>query len=124
MDFQDRTTGTKAVVIAVTSALVLTLVGCAERSRSSTDRLPGDRQLVGGGIMIEWRAPEPGTVYLVEKTTGKMVETHSLEEGEVYTWTVASTVQAEDLEELLGIKFSKAHFLLYFEPAGQGSSAP
>jgi hypothetical protein len=80
--------------------------------------------LVGGGVMIEWKAPEAGTVYLVEKTTGKIVETRSLEEGEKYTWTVTSVVQAEDLQELLGIKFSRARFLLYFEPTRLTSPTP
>jgi hypothetical protein len=110
-----------AVVSLVGIAL---LGGCRSERPSAISRLPGDKQLVGGGIMIQWRAPEAGTVYLVEKTTGKIVETHSLEEGEVYSWTVTSVVQADDLQEMLGIKFSKARFLLYFEPARSTSPTP
>ncbi len=74
-------------------------------------------------MIIEWRAPEPGTVYLVEKQTGKIVETRSLEEGEVYSFAATSVVQADEFEQMLGIRFAKAHFLLYFEPAGGKDAA-
>ena len=113
------------VVVAVVSLVGIALWGgCSGQKASQVNRLPGDKQLVGGGMMIEWRAPEAGTVYLVEKTTGKIVETRSLEEGEKYTWTVTSVVQAEDMQELLGIKFAKARFLLYFEPARLATPTP
>jgi hypothetical protein len=105
------------LVVVVSLAGITLLASCNAERASQFSRMPGEKQLVGGGMMIEWRAPEAGTVYLVEKTTGKIVETRSLEEGEKYSWTVTSVVQAEDLQELLGIKFSKARFLLYFEPA-------
>jgi hypothetical protein len=111
-----------AVVVGLVG--IALLGGCRSEPPSAISRLPGDKQLVGGGIMIEWKAPEAGTVYLVEKMTGKIVETHSLEEGEVYSWTVPSVVQAEDLQQMLGIKFSKARFLLYFEPARSTSPTP
>jgi hypothetical protein len=115
-----------AVVLTAVASLVGVALsgGCGSQKASQVSRLPGDKQLVGGGMMIEWRAPEAGTVYLVEKTTDKIVETHSLEEGEVYSWTVTSVVQAEDLQELLGVKFSKARFLLYFEPARLATPTP
>ena len=113
------------VLVAVVSLIGITLSGgCGSQKASQVNRLPGDKQLVGGGMMIEWKAPEAGTVYLVEKTTGKIVETRSLDEGEKYSWTVTSVVQAEDLQELLGIKFSKARFLLYFEPARTATPTP
>jgi hypothetical protein len=99
------------------------LGGCGAERRSQLDRLPGDKQLVGGGHMIEWRAPEAGTVYLVEKTTGKIIETRSLARDDVYTFSVTSITQAEDLQTLLGIQFSRARFLLYFEPGGEAASA-
>ena len=111
------------IALAVLGMLsVAWLGGCGAERRSQLDRLPGDKQLVGGGIMIEWRAPEAGTVYLVEKTTGKLVETRSLAEGDVYSWSVTSVTQAEDLQSLLGLQFSRARFLLYFEPGGAAAS--
>ena len=60
---------------------------------------------------------------MIEKQTGKIVETRSLEEGEVYSFAATSVVQADEFEQMLGIRFSRAHFELYFEPAGAGSSA-
>jgi preprotein translocase subunit SecA len=73
-------------------------------------------------MMIEWKAPEQGTVYLVEKQTGKIIETRSLEEGEVYSFAAKSAVQADEFEQMLGIRFSRAHFQLYFEPADEEGS--
>ena len=107
------------VLTAAAGLLSVALVagGCSSEERSQLSRIPGERELVGGGIMIEWRAPEPGTVYLLETETDKIVETRSMAEGDVYSFVVMSIVQAADFEELLGIKFSKARFLLYFEPA-------
>ena len=74
-------------------------------------------------MIIGWKAPERGTVYLIEQQTGKIVETRSLEQDEVYSFAATSVVQADELEQMLGIKFSKAHFQLFFEPAGPGGSA-
>ena len=82
--------------------------------------LPGRQYLVGGGLNIEWKAPEPGTIFLVEKKTGKLVQTRSLDEGDVFSFTVDSTVRAEELGDILGISLAKTQFLLYFEPAGEG----
>jgi len=101
----------------------LTTSGCALRKLSVDSRLPDKPRLVGGGMVIEWRAREPGTVYLIEKETGKMIETRTLEEGEVYSFSATSIVQADEFEQMLGIRFAHAHFLLYFQPAGEGGAA-
>ena len=122
MHFQDRMIRTRGAVTVAASVLVLTFTGCASRGRSSVVRLPDAPRLVGGGLMIEWKVPERGTVYLVEKQTGKIVETRSLEEGEVYSFSATSIVQADEFEQMLGIRFSQARFLLYFEPAGEESA--
>lgn len=108
---------TIVLIVAAGFMGMVALGGCYSHQRSELSRVPGKEHLVGGGIMIEWKAPESGTVYLVEERTGKIIETRSLEEGEVYTFAVTSIVQASDYEELLGLKFSKTRFLLYFEPA-------
>ncbi|MCL5282018.1 MAG: hypothetical protein M1376_19160 [Planctomycetes bacterium] len=113
-------------VSVLTPGLLGTLVvgGCGAGKPAPVVRLPDAPQMVGGGIMIEWKAPERGTVYLVEKQTGKIIETRSLEEGEVYSFTATSVVQADEFEQMLGIRFSRARFLLYFEPAAAEDSAP
>jgi hypothetical protein len=110
---------TIVLVAAAGLAGIAAVAGCHSERRAELTRVPGKEYLVGGGIMIEWRAPERGTVYLVEERTNKIVETRSMAEGDVYTFAVTSVVQASDYEELLGIKFSRARFLLYFEPAGR-----
>jgi len=112
------------VPILVVSLLgVLALGGCGAGKQGPAVRLPDTPQMVGGGMMIKWKAPERGTVYLVEKRTGKIVETCSLEQDEVFSFAATSVVQADEFEQMLGIRFSRARFLLYFEPALAESSA-
>jgi hypothetical protein len=117
--------GSMAIALTVVSLLGSAwLGGCGAERRTQLDRLPGNQQLVGGGFMIEWKAPEAGTVYLVEKATGKIVETRSLARDDIYTFSVTSITQADDLQTLLGIRFSRARFLLYFEPGGPEVQTP
>jgi hypothetical protein len=96
------------------------LGGCASKERLRLADLLREQNLVGGGMTIEWKAPEAGTVYLVEKKTRKLVETRSLDEGEAFSFTVDSVVRAQELGDILGINVAKAEFLLYFEPASRG----
>jgi hypothetical protein len=110
-------------VLVVSLLAVLATGGCGADKPSPVVRLPDAPQMVGGGLMIEWKAPERGTAYLVEKQTGRIVETRSLEQDEVYSFAVTSVVQADDYEQMLGIRFSRARFLLYFEPALAEGSA-
>ncbi len=112
-------------VVAVSLLGVLLLIGgCGPDKHAAAFRLPDTPRLVGGGIMIGWKAPQPGTVYLVEQRTNKIIETRSLDEGEVYSFAATSVVQADDFEQMLGIRFGKARFMLYFEPQdGAGEPA-
>jgi hypothetical protein len=110
--------------MAAIFAAVLVLGGCGPQTSRRVASLPGDYHLVGGGLNISWKAPEPGTVFLVEKKTGKLIETRSLEEGEIYTFAVESVVRAEELQDMLGVNFSRTQFLLYFEPAGEKLAEP
>jgi len=107
----------EGVVVAV-AAVLLVLAGCHSQSRVRPAYLSGDSRLVGGGLKIEWKAPEPGTVYLVEKRTGKLVQTYTLDTGETYKFSLESPVDGDDLGSMLGINIDKAQFLLYFKPAG------
>lgn len=102
---------------------VLLIGGCTSSRQPAVVQLPDSPRLVGGGMIIGWKAPERGTVYLIEKQTGKIVETRSLEQDEVYSFSATSVVQADEMEQVLGIRFSRAHFQLFFEPAGPGNSA-
>ena len=112
------------VLVLIVSLLgVLAAGGCGASKHSPVVRLPDAPRMVGGGMMIEWKAPERGTAYLVEKQTGKIVETRSLEQDEVYSFAATSVVQADEFEQMLGIRFSRASFLLYFQPALAEGSA-
>ncbi len=111
----------RALVGVAASFMVLSLAGCSTREPSKPAYLSEDAQLVGGGVKIEWQAPQAGTAYLMEKRTGKLVETVTLESGGHYGFSVESVVQADELQKLLGIEIAKAQFLLYFKPAGGGS---
>ena len=119
MIFKDWTRVGSGMSIVAIFAAVLVLGGCETQASRRVANLPGEYRLVGGGLNISWQAPEPGTVYLVEKKTGKLVETRTLQEGETYLFAVESIVRAEELQEMLGIDFSRTQFLLYFEPAGE-----
>ncbi len=119
MYLQGWTSISRSVGIAAILAAGL-LAGCASKERLRVAGLPGEQYLVGGGLNISWKAPEAGTVYLMEKRTGKLVETRSLEEGEVYSFTVDSIVRAQELGDILGMNLARAQFVLYFEPAGVG----
>jgi hypothetical protein len=107
------------VALSVLGGILMT-GGCGSDKKTAVLRLPDAPRLVGGGILIAWKAPERGTVYLVERQTGKIVETRTVEEGELYSFAATSVVQADEFEQMLGIRFGKAHFLLYFEPGGEG----
>ena len=102
--------------------LALLLSGCSTSRSLQADGLPGEEYLVGGGMMINWEAPADGTAYLVEKTSGKMVETRSMKQGDTYDFSVGSAGQALEFEKVFGIKLSEAHLMLYFEPAASGRS--
>ncbi len=98
--------------------VLLSLAGCRTSPTLQADGMPGEEYLVGGGMMIDWEAPDVGTAYLVEKVSGKIIETRSLNKGDSYSFSVSSGKQATEFERMLGVKFSEARFLLYFLPAG------
>ena len=125
MGFQNWPDACRRVGATAILAIVL-LAGCESQEQrfrptnlSSGRLLPGRQYLVGGGLNIAWKAPSAGTVFLTEKRTGKLVETRSLEEGDVYSFTVDSTVRAQELGDILGISLARTQFLLYFEPGNR-----
>ena len=100
----------------------LFLCGCSTGRSLQADGLPGEEYLVGGGMMINWEAPAEGTAYLVEKTSGKIVETRSMKRSDTYDFSIASAGQAIEFEKVFGVKLSEARLLLYFQPAASGRS--
>lgn len=119
MNVRDRGIDTSARLAA--ALFVIALAGCRSEERFRPEYLSGESRLVGGGFKIVWQAPVSGTAYLVERRTGKLVQTVTLGEGEIYKFAVESVVDADDLETLLGIDVDNAQLLLYFKPAGDRS---
>jgi len=60
------------------TALAIMLAGC------TTSDFPRGARLVGGGLKIEYTAPSDGTAILKERTSGKIVATESLGEGNTF----------------------------------------
>jgi hypothetical protein len=71
-------TKTPVIKIAMFAFIVLgiTLTGCTTSYHSN---LPKGALLVGGGLDIRYNAPAAGTVILIERTSGRIVATKSLE---------------------------------------------
>jgi len=99
------------------------LSGCV----SAPSNLPRGSRLVGGGLEIEYSAPENGTAILRERSTGKIVATQSLEPGDDFDFTVTrqenaevlrslfATTNAPDIGQFLALP-TNACFELYFVP--------
>ena len=125
MDLRYERVDMKRLAFVAAFVGILAMAGCHSREQYHPPYLSDTSRLVGGGLKIQWEAPEPGTVYLVEKRTGKLVQTFTLETGESYKFAVESIVDADELEQLIGINMDKAQFLLYFKPAeGSGPERP
>jgi len=58
-----------------TIGLFVFLTSCA------TSDLPRGARLVGGGLDIQYRSPSDGTAILRERTSGRIIATESLEQG-------------------------------------------
>lgn len=63
-------------------ALAVALAGCA----TSNLQLPRGARFVGGGLMVEYTAPTDGTAILIERNSGRIVATESLDEGDTFSF--------------------------------------
>ncbi len=115
---EDRTRTSRLLFVGICLLSALPLIGCRTSGSLQSDGLPAEEYLVGGGMVINWQAPAEGTAYLVEKASGKIVETRSMKRGDTYDFSIASTGQAAEFEKVMGVKLSEARLMLYFEPAG------
>jgi len=108
----------KQIGMALGLLASLGLAGCGvspQTDRQFTPRgIPAREYLVGGGFHIDYTAPAEGTVYWVEETTAKILETRSVTDDENVEFKM--DVEAEALRQLLGIEIAKAKLSLYFIP--------
>jgi hypothetical protein len=93
--------------------------GCAtsgfESPVFSESGIPNQRYMVGGGFEIAYKAPSPGTAYVVETRTANIIKTQSLEEGQRFEFDIGA--EPEEIEAILGIPFSEVRLHLYFVPS-------
>lgn len=109
--------GAMAVVVA---GLALIATGCVATQDYAVPGLPHNLEVVGGGLTINWKAPTAGTAYLVEKTSGKIIETESLDEGEVFEFEIDPEEPAT-FEKAVGVPLPNARIVLLFKPANPKS---
>ena len=101
---------------------VMTLVGCTSLPSSSGDfdskGLPNSKYFVGGGLDIQWRAPQPGTAYLVDEKTARIVITRSLDTDDEYEFDPGS-IESDVAKQIFGVNLNELKFSLYFIPTNQ-----
>jgi hypothetical protein len=91
------------------------LIGCTTTSAFRENGLPSERYAVGAGYTIEYKAASNGTVYWVEETSGKIVESKSVEKGQVVQFDLGAT-DNEECKEAFGVDFKDTRLTLYFVP--------
>ena len=116
------------LVGALAAMSVVSILGCASTHTGpfGSDGLPREKYLVGGGIMINWTAPQDGTAYVVMSSAGesKIIQTEGLmKAGEFFSFSVDSQETLDQMEKVLGAKLSEAKFSLYFVPSPKEKSA-
>lgn len=114
----------RTVTVGVVAGVVMMAVGCSTVGTWRVANLPSGGRVVGGGFSINWRAPAKGTVYLVEKVSGKVIATQSLDEGEVYEFEVDPGSEAVAFKTATGVNLADAQLVLYFKPADKKSDKP
>ena len=101
-------------------SMLLCLAGCSALPTSSEGAftesgIPHSRYLVGGGFSIEYIAPANGTAYWVEETSGKILQTKSMNSGDKAEFGGGS-LDPEQIKQALGIDIKDTKFTLYFVP--------
>jgi len=98
---------------------LLMIAGCSTTAFSGRTGVPQGAKAVGGGFAIDWEAPTAGTAYLVEETSGKIIETESLDEDETFEFDADLSIDevVRTLEQVMGVDISKARLVLYFKPS-------
>ncbi|MBP7051534.1 MAG: hypothetical protein KBE65_11010 [Phycisphaerae bacterium] len=98
---------------------LLMIAGCSTTAFSGRTGVPQGAKAVGGGFAIDWEAPTAGTVYLVEETSGKIIETRSLDEDETFEFEadLSDDEVVQAFEQVTGVEMEKARLVLYFQPS-------
>jgi len=100
---------------AVLGALIMFAGSCTSTKVFTDSGIPKPRFQVGGGWQVTYKAPSDGTLYYVEETTAKILETRSMEAGQEVELG-GSAPEPATAEEILGIPTKEANMKLYFVP--------
>lgn len=95
-------------------SVLLAASGCATTSYS-----PARGEVVGGGVLIYWRAPSEGTACLIEKNSDTIIRTESMSKGEVFEFDAADEKTRDQLKVAFPTELKGADFVLHFLPSGK-----
>lgn len=110
----------KAVwMVLVMCVSLLYVTGCSSFNQTAFghDGLPKEQYRVGGGLVIEYEAPQDGTFYLVDQKSGKFIATQSIDEGSTFDFSLPDT--DEDQYQELTQSLVNGKLVLYFVPDPQ-----
>ena len=98
--------------------LLMSAAGCGTLTSLQGGDLLKGAKVVAGGFAINWKAPTAGTVYLIEKTSGKTIETQSVDEGGTYEFemTLDDEEVLQTFANAFGVSVKEAELVLYFKP--------
>ena len=117
------------LVGAIAAMLLVSILGCASTHTGpfDSDGLPRDKYFVGGGIMINWTAPQDGTAYVVMSAAEerRIIQTQYIMEAGKFDFELVAADQetVDQFEKVLGAKLSETRFSLYFVPSPKEKSA-
>lgn len=108
-----------ALVAGLVAGLLTVGAGCSTLGSSHRADLPANVKVVGGGFEIIWQAPQGGTAYVVEKTSGKILKTETLSEDEWFEYEVDQEDGGAVFKMTTGVDLANARIVLYFQPASE-----
>jgi hypothetical protein len=108
----------KKLIYFVALVALLVLAGGQDAGNYAFDQYEQlkTENLVGGGFEIDYTAPSDGTVFQVEKTSGKISRTKTLVKGEKFNNNFTS-LDDKTAKTLFGLNVKEMNFELYFVPA-------
>ena len=102
----------------VAGLMLVLLAGCAAGPGTGpilSSGIPRDKYLIGSSYYIYFKAPQNGTFYVVESSTGKALEILSVAAGEARDYTVTGIT--DEVMNAIGVKRSSLTLKYYFVPA-------
>ncbi|MGH2271001.1 hypothetical protein ACQ9LF_04310 [Anaerohalosphaeraceae bacterium U12dextr] len=103
-------------MVLVMCVSIVFVTGCSLSNQTAFghDGLPKEQYRVGGGLLIEYKAPQDGTFYLVDQKSGKFIVTQSVDEGSTFDFSLPHA--DEDQYKGLAQSLVSGELVLYFVP--------